>query len=110
MAELGNVNGKPLSVKQVWERGGGGEAGEWSYETVRKIVHFGHQAIGDKIADTLATALDLPVSDVLRAAGQRPRLGRFVLPKRADRLTQSERVAVLTVIDAILAADKEERG
>lgn len=76
-----------------------------SYETVRRIRENGHSKIGDDTADAIATMLDVPVGDVLEAAGQRRRLGKFDLPKRADRLTESERAAVLGVVDAILEAN-----
>lgn len=75
-----------------------------SYETVRRIRELGHNKIGDGTADALATMLDVPVDVVLQAAGQRVRLGKFDLPRRADRLTEAERAAVLGVVDAILEA------
>lgn len=104
--ELGD-KGAPLSTRQVWLRGGGEET--WSYETVRRIVEAGHHKIGDRVADALALALDVPVSSVLKAAGQRPRQGRFELPRRADRLVESERKTVIAVIDAILEAGDQSR-
>lgn len=97
--------GDPISTRQVWLRGGGQES--WSYETVRRIVEEGHHRIGDKIADALAVALDVPGSKVMAAAGQRPRLGRFELPRRADRLTEHERGVVVSVVDAILEASAQ---
>lgn len=81
-----------------------------SYETVRRIRENGHNKIGDATADALATMLGVPVDLVLQAAGQRPRLGKFELPSRADRLTESERASILGVVDAILGAAEQERG
>lgn len=79
-----------------------------SYETVRRVRELGHSKIGDTTADALATMLDVAVDDVLTAAGQRKRLGKFELPRRADRLTEPERDAVLGVVDAILNAGSSE--
>lgn len=84
------------------EQAGGGRA--VSYETIRRIRELGHSNIGDDTADAIATMLDVPVDQVLAAAGQRKRLGPFELPRRADRLTDQERHAVLGVVDAILDA------
>lgn len=76
-----------------------------SYETCRKILkgeHSGH--ISDPTADALSIMLDVSVGEILTAAGQRPRLGKFSLPSRADRLDDRERRVVLSVVDAILDA------
>lgn len=81
-----------------------------SYETVRRIRENGHTKIGDATADAIATMLGVPVDLVLQAAGQRPRLGKFELPSRADRLTETERASILGVVDAILGAAEQERG
>lgn len=80
-----------------------------SYETLRQIhtgVHSGN--ISDETADALALMWRIGVDVVLKAAGQRPRLGPFELPSRAQRLTAKERRIVLGVIDAILEAGDEE--
>lgn len=100
--ELGHTGQQraQLSTREIWLRGGGEDA--WSYETVRRIVDRGHHKISERVAEALANALDVPLGQVFKAAGQRPPLARFELPRRADRLTESERKAVLGVIDAIL--------
>lgn len=106
--ELGGAGG-PISTRQVWLRGGGEE--QWSYETVRRIVELGHSNIGDRVADRLSIALNVPVSRILAAAGQRLRGEPFTLPARAARLSQTERNIVRAVIDAMLgsyAADRPE--
>lgn len=104
--ELGGSDG-PISTRQVWLRGGGEEA--WAYETVRRVVELGHSKIGDRIADRLAIALDVPVSKILDAAGQRQRGEPFTLPARANRLSATERNIVRQVIDAMLGAYADER-
>lgn len=104
--EIGGRTG-PISVRQVHQRGGGDE--HWSYEIVRKIVERGHSNIGDRIADRLAIALDIPVSRIHTAAGQRQRGTPFVLPARANRLSQTEREIVRAVIDGFLGAYSEDR-
>lgn len=81
-----------------------------SYETVRRIRELGHNKIGDTTADALATMLEVSVDEVLTAAGQRKRLGPFRMPRRAERLNETERAAVLGVVDAILNAADADRG
>lgn len=104
--ELGGGHG-PISTRQVWLRGGGET--EWSYETVRRIVERGHAKIGDRVADRLALALNVPVSKILDAAGQRQRGEPFVLPPRSARLSPTERNILRAVMDAMLGAYAEER-
>lgn len=108
LREMGQRRGRGenLSLREAWlrlpEQANGSRA--VSYETVRRIRELGHNKIGDTTADALATMLEVSVDEVLQAAGQRPRLGRFEMPRRADRLTENERAAVLGVVDAILNA------
>jgi len=108
LGELGHRRGRGenISLREAWlrlpPRSGGGRA--ISYETARRIRENGHANISDDTADALAAMLDVSVDEVLQAAGRRRRLGRFELPRRADRLTDRERQAVLGVVDAILDA------
>lgn len=74
-----------------------------TYEVFRRIRN-GHTRISDPTASALATMLGVDVNDVYAAAGQPPRLGRFELPSRADRLDGQQRAVVLNVVDAILDA------
>lgn len=113
LREMGQRRGRgeKLSLREAWMRLpelDGGRA--ISYETVRRIRENGHTKIGDATADAIATMLDVPVDRVLLAAGQRPRLGKFDLPRRADRLTEDERGVVVGVVDAILSAANQERA
>lgn len=111
LREMGQRRGRGenLSLREAWlrlpEDASGARA--VSYETVRRVRELGHNKIGDQTADALATMLGVDVDVVLEAAGQRKRLGRFDLPRRADRLTESERDAVLGVVDAILNATSD---
>lgn len=106
--EMGMSRGRGESLKllEVWHSLPEDERGKRpvSYETVRRIVRGEHRNIGDRAADALATMLDVPVGEVLKAAGQRPRLGRFDLPRRADRLNERERNVIVSVVDTILSA------
>lgn len=74
-----------------------------TYEVFRRIRN-GHTSITDPTASALATMLKVPVDEVYAAARIRPRLGRFELPTRADRLDPQQRQVVLSVVDAILDA------
>lgn len=105
MRELGD-RGKPLSVNALWLRGGG--ADHWSREILRRIVMKGHTRIGDDVAERLSIAIEVPVNQVLAAAGQRRRLKPFRLPDRANRLTDTEREIVRLVVDGFLGAYSDD--
>lgn len=62
------------------------------------------KVVEPKLAQGIALAIDVPVDQVMAAAGQPMTPGEFKLPARAQRLTGKERDAVLAVIDALLAA------
>lgn len=110
MRELGMVQANgDLNIRELWRRGGGGDAGEWSYESVRQIVNDGHQNIEDRTAQTLAAALQIPLNEVLVLAGQRPRADPFVLPDRSAALTPEERRIMIDVMDGFLGAYAENR-
>jgi hypothetical protein len=106
LRELGDHRG-PLSTRQAAARAGG----KVSYETLRLIRTGRHSgSISQEVAEGLALALDVPLSRVLAVAGRRIPQGPFVLPKRAEALTKSERGVVLSVVDAILDAAAQRRG
>ena len=114
LQELGRRRGRgeKLSLREVWQTLPTDDQGKRpiSYELVRRVQVEGHTNISDRAADAIATMFDVAVSDVMVAAGQRPRLGRFELPRRADRLTDQERDVVRGVVDAILDAADVDRG
>lgn len=112
LREMGKRRGRgeSISLREAWVRlpeVDGKRA--VSYETVRRIRENGHSAISEETAAALATMFNVPLGDVLRAAGQRRPLGRFELPKRADRLDEQERAVVVSVVDAILGAGEPGR-
>lgn len=114
LKELGQRRGRgeQISLHEAYERlveKVGPDADVPTYEVFRRIRQ-GHARITDRTADALATMLGVKVDEVLVAAGQRPRLEKFELPSRADRLTDGERKAVLSVVDAILDAADQDRG
>ena len=105
LRELGDRR-RPLSTRQAAARAGG----KVSYETLRLIRTGQHSgSISQEVAEGLALALDVPLSRVLAVAGRRIPQGPFVLPKRAEALTKSERGVVLSVVDAILDAAAQRR-
>lgn len=110
LREMGKRRGRGenLSLREAWLRLEEGPDGQRpvSYETVRRIREQGHTNIGRATAVALATMFDVPVEEIQAAAGQRPEVGPFVLPPRADRLNEGERRTVLAVVDAILDAAK----
>lgn len=106
LIELGDHRG-PLPTRRAAARA----EGKVSYETLRLIKIGQHSgSISEEVAEGLALALEVPLDAVLTVAGRRIPQGPFVLPKRADTLTKSERAAVLSVVDAILEAAAQERG
>src|SRR5215213_288767 len=106
LRELGDHRG-PLSTRQAAARAGG----KVSYETLRLIRTGRHSgSISQDVAEGLALALDVPLTKVLAVAGRRIPQGPFVLPKRAEALTKSERGVVLSVVDAILDAAAQRRA
>ena len=106
LRELGDHRG-PMPTRRAAAR----SEGKVSYETLRLLKLGRHSgSISLEVAEGIALALDLPVTTVLEVAGQRIPQGPFVLPKRADTLTKSERAVVLSVIDAILDAAEQQRG
>lgn len=113
LREMGSRRGRetPLNLREAHEaiKDSDGKA-LVSYETARQI-HVGtyKSKLSEDSADGLAAMLDMSASEILEAAGQRRRLGKFSLPRRADRLDDKERRAVLAVVDAILDAAKPRR-
>lgn len=106
LTELGDHRG-PLPTRRAASR----SEGKVSYETLRLLKIGQHSgSISHEVAEGIALALDLPVNTILRVAGQRIPQGPFVLPRRAESLTKSERSAVLSVVDAILDASAQERS
>ncbi|MGL5858051.1 MAG: hypothetical protein ACRC35_06545 [Angustibacter sp.] len=104
--ELGE-RGKPLSTRMAAQR----SHGKVSYETLRLLQSGKHSgSVNRDTAEGIAEALDVPLNRVLRLAGQRIPQGPFVLPKKADTLTPSERATVLSVVDAILDAARQDRS
>lgn len=108
LRELGHRRGRgeSISLREAWQRLPENEAGGRTptYETFRRIRQEGHTRISDETAGALATMLEVDVDEVYAAARIRPRLGRFELPTRADRLDGNQRKAVLGIVDAILDA------
>jgi hypothetical protein len=106
LRELGDHRG-PMPTRRAAAR----SEGRVSYETLRLLKIGQHSgAISHEVAEGIALALDVPVNVVLKVAGQRIPQGPFVLPKRAETLTKSERAVVLSVVDAILDAVDQDRS
>lgn len=56
----------------------------------------------------IAKAIGVPVREVADVLGLPPLAGRFVLPRRADRLTEAERRVVIGMVDALLSARRRD--
>jgi hypothetical protein len=78
-----------------------------SVSTLNNIATGRHSGrLTDPIVRGIALAIDVPAKEVARIAGTQlaDELPPFVLPKRANRLSQPQRRVILSVVDAILTA------
>lgn len=89
-----------LTVHEVWKRC----RGQASWETFRRIEAGTRTRIKSDTVNALALALDVEASRVLKAAKQRPRLGRFEAPDEWDQLYPSERQVLYDMGRIILEA------
>ncbi len=106
LQDLGDDRG-PLSARQAAMR----SDGLVSYETLRLLLRGQHSGVISRdTAQGIAQALEVPLEQVLRLAGQRVPQGPFTLPERADTLVPAERAVVLSVVDAILDAAQRDRS
>jgi hypothetical protein len=106
LAALGE-RGKPMSHREAARR----SRGAFSNETLSAILRGNHGGgITDRIAQGLAAALEVPVSEVYEAANTPMPETRWRLPERFDRLTPAQRKVVEDVAAALLEAyDKGRR-
>lgn len=104
MTTLGGEDG-PLSLRNVVQRSGD----RLSVETLRRIVRGEHQGgIGDRVAEGLSIALEIPLKKVYEAAGLPQPSRRWDWNPKYDRLTMAERQIVEDVARGFLHA--YERG
>lgn len=97
---------KPLSLRDVAER----SRGRLSPENVRRISRGEHQGnIGDKVAEGLALALEMPLTEVYRVAGLPQPSGRWEWPPKFERLSVQQRAIVEDVAQGFLAAYEQGR-
>lgn len=93
-----------LSYRQAAERANG----LLSHTTIQRIANG--ESAGSWSAKTLrglSLALDVPLSEVEKAAGAPAQGTKFRVPPEWDRLSASERAAVKAVADALLKAHKK---
>lgn len=104
MATLGGQDG-PLSLRNVVTRSGD----RLSVETLRRIVRGEHQGnIGDRVAEGLSIALEIPLKKIYEAAGLPQPSRRWDWNPKFDRLSMGERQIVEDVARGFLHA--YERG
>lgn len=108
LRELGDARGRdePLTLAEAYRHVPNPEV---TYELVRRAETGQHSNIGEPGVRTIATMLDVDANVVRAARGQRPALGPFALPPRADRLKKDERAVVVAVVDAILNAAEQQQ-
>jgi len=92
---LARRSGGMVSVSTLNSIATGRHSGRVSASSLRGIA----RATGEPVAD-VAALVGVELSD---------EMPRFVLPRRADRLTHRQRRVVLAVVDAILMAAEAER-
>lgn len=92
-----------LSLRQAAERSGGlishGHLGGIESDAVQRTP-------SDRVLRGISAALDIPITELRRAAGVPPRQTPFTLPDRARQLSAKERRLVLQLVDALLDARK----
>lgn len=104
LADLGDEDG-PMSLRRAVGRSRGG----FSHETVRRLMLGLHSGgISDKVAQGLALALDVPLTEVYQAAQVRRPDGRWKWPARFDRLDPAQRRVVESVAAALLDASERD--
>lgn len=104
MAALGGSDG-PLSLRNVVTRSGD----RMSVETLRRIVRGEHQGgVGDRVAEGLSIALEIPLKRIYEAAGLPQPSRRWEWNPKFDRLSMAERQVVEDVARGFLHA--YERG
>jgi len=80
-----------------------------SPETLRRLhlgTHSGHP--NEETIDALAEAIRVPTQRLRRLLG-RTTLGRFELPRAADRLTLRQRRAVLEIVSAMIDPGEDQQ-
>lgn len=102
--ELG-TNGQPLSYRAAADR----SRGMVSHELVRQIANGKHGQITPTTAEGLATALELPLGAIYRAAEVPRPLERWLMPERFDVLDEAERKAVEFFASTILTSKEKAR-
>lgn len=104
MVTLGGKDG-PLSLRNVVARSGD----RISVENLRRIVRGEHQGnIGDRVAEGLSIALEIPLKQIYEAAGLPQPSRRWEWNPKYDRLSMAERQVVEDVARGFLHA--YERG
>jgi len=86
--------------------------GKVSHGTLNTIATGRHSwRVDDSTITGIALALDVPEDVVRQAVGraQRAPETEFVLPKRANRLSSTERRAVIAMVDALIEAAESAR-
>lgn len=79
--------------------------GKVSYSTLRNIARGVHGGkVGDRIAEGISAALDLPLSQVYEAAQAPQPMSRWEWPERFERLQPPERRLVEEIAAALLNA------
>lgn len=87
-------------------RKSGGLVSHASLNNIALGKHTG--GISDDVARGIALAIDVPLSEVLEAAGKSGvEPTEFRLPKRASQLTPAQRRLVLNMVNALLDATDE---
>lgn len=100
MYKLGDESG-PLSLRAAVER----SRGRLSVENLRRIARGEHQGnIGDRVAEGLSMALEIPLPEVYRVAGLPQPGRRWEWDPKYDRLNQRERAIVEDVASGLLSA------
>lgn len=96
-----------LSYRRAAAKAGGLVSHSTLNQIVLGRVQFENRQ--EEVLRGIALAIDVPLSKVLEAAGEPPKLPtEFRLPKKANKLTPKQRKAILTMLDALLEEEGHE--
>jgi hypothetical protein len=100
MREIERKRGIEMSVRQFARESGGAV----SHTLLQSICNgeYATRAPGQRVLDSLAEMLELPVKVIEAAAGAPPSYGPFQLDDDAARLTPAQRKAVKHVVEVML--------
>lgn len=102
---LNSYNRQNLSARQIADRAA--QLGhEVHFTTVARYLKpdYTPKSVKQEVLEAFSAVLGVSLEILEQAAGVPATVGEFKLPKRADKLSRSERAVILSMIDALIDA------